>query len=452
MNKQSSKVSDLPEKPMSLAEARKVMWLRNNYRPLGELLDEGFLDQKRLGWASEKAYDPKLKQAAKVLLDSLSHQTSAVTAIQNDQAMPELVSQTSAEATFSLDLTLEQARSTIWPFSPYKGQMMGPLTESRQISLKDLGFAIDTAWDERVRQAAIALLLVRLEQAVKEPASSAGFLTVTDAGRSYAVRQQFLLTFMQGVFLSAVFTTAIIGTIASFINLLTSKSEKPLSQALTSLSGLIALAILLGITIGIAWLIIYVLNQVMDRLDKRIKNYRKGQEGEDRVVEIMRQSLDGNWRLFRNVILSGRNKGDIDAILVGPSGVWVLEVKSYSGEYRNIGDQWEYRKGNRWKRAESNPGRQAEDNAIRLSNALKVDGIKQWVTGVVVWANPESPLTLQNPATTVWPLDRLTDELGNLWREPVPDAKREAITRKLTELCQQRSKSENNITLEKPEG
>ena len=37
---------------MSLEEARSVMWLRNNHRPLGELLDEGFLDQRRLEWAA----------------------------------------------------------------------------------------------------------------------------------------------------------------------------------------------------------------------------------------------------------------------------------------------------------------------------------------------------------------------------------------------------------------
>jgi len=62
--------------PMGLEEAGKVMWLRNNYRPLGDLLDEGYLNQARLEWAAAKAYDPRLKQAAQVLLDCQKRSSS----------------------------------------------------------------------------------------------------------------------------------------------------------------------------------------------------------------------------------------------------------------------------------------------------------------------------------------------------------------------------------------
>ncbi len=48
------------QEPMGLEQARKVMWLRSNCRPLGELLDEGYLNQSRLEWAAEKAYDHSL--------------------------------------------------------------------------------------------------------------------------------------------------------------------------------------------------------------------------------------------------------------------------------------------------------------------------------------------------------------------------------------------------------
>lgn len=56
---------------MSVNEARKILWLRSNPRPMGELLDEGFLNETRLRWAAEKAYAPELKLAARVLLRSL---------------------------------------------------------------------------------------------------------------------------------------------------------------------------------------------------------------------------------------------------------------------------------------------------------------------------------------------------------------------------------------------
>ena len=73
---QQNKISS---ESMSIDEARAVMWLGNDpryHRPLGELFDEGYLNSERLKWASEKAYEPKLKQAAKVLLNSLKRNSS----------------------------------------------------------------------------------------------------------------------------------------------------------------------------------------------------------------------------------------------------------------------------------------------------------------------------------------------------------------------------------------
>jgi hypothetical protein len=58
---------------MNQEEARNVLWLRNNPRSLGELLDEGYLNQSRLQWAAEKAYDPTLKQAAQVILKTVNY-------------------------------------------------------------------------------------------------------------------------------------------------------------------------------------------------------------------------------------------------------------------------------------------------------------------------------------------------------------------------------------------
>jgi hypothetical protein len=319
--------------------------------------------------------------------------------------------------------------------------MMGPLTETKQISLKDLGYAIENARDERVQRAAMVLLLVRLQQAVKEPPPATGFLHVVTRGRSFAERQQLFLTFIEGGFLGAGLMACVALFIWSVVRQVTTQSTVPWLVLLTSPSGILALVIAMGIGIGVIWLSNYLINRVTRSLEKQIDSHRLGQEGEERVVEVMRQSLDGNWHLFCNIRLPGRNKGDLDAVLVGPGGVWVLEIKSYNGEYRNIGDRWEYRKGNRWEPATSNPSRQAEDNAIRLANFLKSDNIKQWVTAVVVWANRESSLTVQNPTTTVWLLDRLPDELGNLWREPIPTIQREAIVRKLTQLCHQEDNS-----------
>jgi len=422
-------------KPMSLDEARKVMWLRDKFRPLGELLDEGYLDHARLEWAAAKAFDPRLKEAAQVLLDwqkrSLSEPPFGKKAITSPSEP--------SDTQLPVGITIEQARATEWPFPHFRGQAMGMLVETMRISLNDLVYAIENAWNERVRQASIALMLVRLKQAVKEPLAPAGFLHVESGGRSFMERRQLFLTLVQGLIFGIVLASCFILFIWSLSRQLTTHPSKPFSDLFTSP---VALVISLGLIAGFAWLFNFLFDGCIKRLDKKIMNYRVGQEGEDRVVEVMRQSLDGNWFLFRNVTLPGQ-RADLDAVLVGSSGVWVLEIKNFTGEYRNIGEQWEYRAGNRWKRSTKSPSRQAQDNAIRLKNFLKADGIKQWVAPAVVWANQESPLTVESPAVAVWSLERLPDELGNVWHdEVIAEAQRKQIVEKLTKLCKKQEKAQ----------
>jgi hypothetical protein len=432
--------SDVSQRPMTLEEARSVLWLRNNHRPMGELLDEGYLDQARLEWAAGKAYDPQLKQAAVVLLNWVKQQKS-------QQPVP-APAPTAAPAQVlpivDAGITIEQARATVWPFRPLKGQPMGALIDTQQLRLKDLVYAIENAWDERVRRAAIVLAAVGLSQAVQEPPPPAGPLKVCSGGRSYAERQEHRLLLIQGLVFGIVLAPCVWLVVQSVVRLATSRPERSPAEILASPEGVIALIIVLIIAlvvmVGAVWLFMYLFNLLNKQLDKRMDNYRRGQEGEEQVVEALRQNLDGDWTLFRNVVLPGRKQIDIDAILVGPPGVWVLEVKAFSGEYRSFGEHWEYHAGKRWKLYKKSPSRQAQNSAVRLSDFLKADGLKHWVNPAVVWANRESPLSVENPSVAVWTLDRLSEEVGNIWQgQAVPESNRMRIIEKLTRLCQRQS-------------
>lgn len=418
---------------MNIEEARKVLWLKSNPRPIGELLNEGYLNQSRLEWASEKAYDPALKEAAKLLLNW--QKNSASQAVSDKKtALPSGIQLPSGAS-------LDQAHATSWPFSPFKGQPMGMLVETKQVSIKDLGFAIENAWDERVRKAAMVLMLVRLDQVIKEPEEPAGFLNVVSGGKSYAEYKQDQLTLIQGILFGVFLTLSIVGAATAFIKQPSNQTGKSLSDVLASPSGIIGLIIVIIFFAGLIWLTSFLTDKTMNRIEKQKENYRRGEEGENRIVESMGQVLDGNWSLFRNIILPGRKKTDLDAVLVGPSGVWVLEVKTFSGTYRNIGEQWEYRIGNKWKLYGKSPSRQAKNNAVRLSEFFKADNISQWVTPAVIWANQESPLTIENPAVAVWQYNRLPDELGNIWHgEKLSETERNKIADKLSKLCEQQKK------------
>lgn len=62
---------------MTVEEALLVPWLSYYPKPLGELMHEGYLDLSRLEWAAQKAYNPRLKRAAQVLLDKTKDGTAA---------------------------------------------------------------------------------------------------------------------------------------------------------------------------------------------------------------------------------------------------------------------------------------------------------------------------------------------------------------------------------------
>jgi len=418
---------------MNLEEARKVLWLKSNHRPLGELFDEGYLNQTRLEWAAEKAYDPALKEASKFLLNWLK-QSSQKPVPEKKDLLPSGVQLPSG-------INLEQARATSWSLAPFKGQPMGMLVETKQISMKDLGYAIENAWDERVRKAAMVLMLVRLGQAIKEPETPSGFLNVISGGKSYAEFKQDQLTLIQGMMFGAVLASLIGWVIWTFPKQSSTQTGKSISDILSTPTGIIAFIVAISILVGLGLLTSFLFEQIIKKIDKQKENYRKGEEGENRVVESMGQVLDGNWSLFRNIVLPGRKKTDLDAVLVGPSGVWALEVKTFTGTYRTIGEHWEYRIGNRWKLSNKNPSRQAKDNAVRLSDFFKADNISQWVTPAVIWANQEAPLAIENPSVAVWQYSRIPDELGNIWQgEKLAVVERNKITEKLSRLCEQQRK------------
>jgi hypothetical protein len=311
---------------------------------------------------------------------------------------------------------------------------MGELVDTQRLGLKDLGYAVENARDERVHQAAIVLMAVRLNQVVKQPAPPAGPLKIVSHRRSYCEAQQFRWTFIEGAFFGALGTLGVLVLVWA-IRRLASRPTAPDFGKLTSPVGLAVLLVVVALAAAVVWITNRVMDAGVKKLEGQIASYRKGQEGEEQVVELLRQNLDGRWTLFRNVVLPGRNKADIDGVLVGAPGIWALEVKALTGDYRNIGERWEYRAGKDWRPLKKSPSRQAQNNAARLAGFLKADGITQWVTPAVIWANPESPLSVENPLAAIWTADRLPEEVGNLWQaRDMGEADRTRTIAKLTAL------------------
>jgi hypothetical protein len=346
-------------------------------------------------------------------------------------------------------MSLEEARSVIWPLQELKGQPMGLLFDSDLLSLKDLGFAAQRAWDWRVREAARTILLNALSQQQSEPENAPGPLNlISTERRSFAERRQLQIVMLQGVILGLVFVPLPFLIYRAFAHLTHLGGENS-EVAYSSPTGIAALFIVLLFFIMLALVAYYVPSKilgflVMDRLEKQLRLHRKGQLGEERVLNVMYGVLDGHWWLFRNVEFPGRRLGDLDLVLVGPRGVWSVEVKAYSGNYRNVGDRWEKRYGGQWHTIRKNPTRQARRNAAELSQLLGKHQIKQWITRVIVWANPESSVLLDNPSTHVWTLDQLSEHLKELSSEnPLSETQIQRVVEVLKTICQEADDSIN---------
>lgn len=311
-------------------------------------------------------------------------------------------------------MSLEHARAVIWPFRDIRGQKMGDLLDSGAISLQDLGFAAERAHNKNVQDAALTLLMHTLSnRSTAETSTSGPPVLYASPLRTFAQRREHQAVAFMGVASGTVFGFLIALTIFVFINALNEPS--PDTPEASPIAWVIAILILFIVGYAYHRLLGYALDRfIFQPWENNLKLLRKGQQGEETVLNIFFSSLDHKWTIFRNVIIPGTKFGDIDLILVGPTGIWCFEVKNYSGEFRNIGDTWEHKVGSDWKPAYGNTSKQAKRNAARVSTFLKSHQLTQWVHPVIVWANPESTIDIQNPTVEIWRLDNLQEHLNGL--------------------------------------
>lgn len=390
-----------------LALAGSVSWpFKDLNRPLNELLAEGLVQPRDLTWAVQKAYSPTVKWTAAVCLK--------------------------ARALQSLSLSIAAAQQVIWPFKDLH-RPIGELLANRVITLHDLAWAVANAYDAQVRDAAAVLgaELVRekLAPAAPDAAGTAAEISVTPAlasdqpsgqsenappkvprpeaaaatlpagqlrvvtGSGYLREQEQRKDWHGTVGWSAVILALeVIFCVAVPVLLLGPSMTEPVIWGL-------GLMLVIGLMVFSVMLLSFI-----KTWDSERDHYAAGRQGEERAAELLRQRLSDQWTLFRNVLLPD-GKGDIDAVLMGPTGIFVLEVKAYSGYTRNIGQYWQRKAFGVWGTTRHNPTRQVRSNALRLHGYLKKRGVDVYIEPRVVWAG-SGKLWLEKPDVTVWQLSQ----------------------------------------------
>jgi hypothetical protein len=118
------------------------------------------------------------------------------------------------------------------------------------------------------------------------------------------------------------------------------------------------------------------------------KSWNKGIKRESIVAEHLNQ-LPKDYFIFNDVKFPG-SYGNLDHIVIGPNGIYVIETKNYSGFFIVRGKEWFYKSGKYTEKAHSQPGKQVMANAMSLRKFLIDNGVNMegvWVNSIVTLLN-----------------------------------------------------------------
>jgi len=134
---------------------------------------------------------------------------------------------------------------------------------------------------------------------------------------------------------------------------------------------------------------------------REYNNFKKGFEGESDVTELLNSHLPDDYYLINDVVTK-EGYGNIDHVVLSPSGIFVIETKNWKGKMTCYADQWS---------TNSSPSKQAKINACRIRNIIqsleRFEHRNIWVQPIVVFANPEIELDLKKITVKVKKLNEL---------------------------------------------
>jgi len=138
-----------------------------------------------------------------------------------------------------------------------------------------------------------------------------------------------------------------------------------------------------------------------------------GRKGEREAAFAVSRVLRDEDRLFSNVEFEYDGRPcEIDQVIVNRNGVFIIEVKNYSGELRGGEDDFEWRKtkttgdGENHVKIVKNPIKQVKRQAYLLAQHLRYYGIDVWVEGYVWLIRGNSPVEGQFVLNSAADVDR----------------------------------------------
>jgi len=162
-----------------------------------------------------------------------------------------------------------------------------------------------------------------------------------------------------------------------------------------------------GVVRPLAWAI--------ERVLQRRRARRSGAEGEEQVAAVL-ASLPGCY-VLHDIMLPGA-QGNIDHVVIAPSGVSVIETKNWTGTFRCTGSLWEVRRRKGWEepyiKIKGNPTAQVRGNAAMLRRHISArTALDLYVNAIVCFTNPQCELEVYSTTVRLVRLDGLRDAVLN---------------------------------------
>lgn len=125
--------------------------------------------------------------------------------------------------------------------------------------------------------------------------------------------------------------------------------------------------------------------------EKKMAQYLKGAAGEERMARVL-SLLPARYAVFHGLPSGSlQGGGDYDHVVVGPTGIFLIETKNWSGSVRLQGDELLYLEsaGGTFKVPDRPPLPQVKDAAMSLESLLKEEGLSEvTVQPVLCFASP----------------------------------------------------------------
>ncbi|ANV89368.1 nuclease-related domain-containing protein [Picosynechococcus sp. PCC 8807] len=93
---------------------------------------------------------------------------------------------------------------------------------------------------------------------------------------------------------------------------------------------------------------------------KNFKNQVQGNIGESFIALLLSQ-LPKTWAMGKNIFIPTHSKKltEIDLLIVGTKGIFLLEIKTWKGSFSAYRDRWKRRGGSRWIPLQNSPTQQS---------------------------------------------------------------------------------------------